>query len=215
MDRWTAALETGNSVDCIYMDFAKAFDTVPHRRPISKLLSYGFSTEMVNWIASFLADRVQQMTINEDKSKWKDVASVIPQGSVLGPIFFVLYINDLPDEVDSDLFLFADDTKIISITKTRDDVELLQKDLKTLENWSNSLLLEFHPDKCKKMHIGKPGPCPEQKYSLMGTYLHTCDVEKDIGVYIDQDLSFDRHIGEKVKKANYVRHNKAKLQVPR
>jgi hypothetical protein len=104
MDRWTEALDTGDSIDCIYMDFKKEFDTVPHTRLISKLTSYGFNTEMVNWIASFLADRVQQVTINEENSKWKDVVSGIPQGSVLGPILFVVYIHDLPDQVASDLF---------------------------------------------------------------------------------------------------------------
>jgi hypothetical protein len=202
MDTWSEALDQGLSVDCVYMDFAKAFDTVPHRRLMSKLESYHLSPCIIEWISSFLSGRTQQVVINNEKSHWKDVTSGIPQGSVLGPILFVLFINDLPDLVASELYLFADDTKLFSIIKDRQSADTLQKDLDTLEAWSNTWLIKFHPEKCKKLHVGRPGECPDRTYSLMGTILQECDVEKDIGVYVDKDLSFDKHISEKVKKAN-------------
>ena len=184
------------------MDFRTAFDTVPHRRLISKLHAYGISAEVVNWVTSFLENRVQQVVVNGEESSWKNVTSGIPQGSVLGPLLFVIFINDLPDTVSSEIFLFADDTKVFSINKSVVDIEQLQRDLDALETWSNTWLLKFHPEKCKKLHVGKPGVCPDHTYKLMGIDLHSCDVEKDIGVLIDGELSFDKHVSTKVNKAN-------------
>lgn len=184
------------------MDFQKAFDTVPHRRLITKLQSYSISAEIVNWVSSFLSDRVQQVVVNGEESSWRNVTSGIPQGSVLGPLLFVIFINDLPDLIESELYLFADDTKVFSTNRSIADVEQLQRDLDTLEDWSNTWLLRFHPDKCKKLHIGKPGVSPDHIYTLMGTDLQSCDMEKDIGVIIEGDLSFDKHINTKVNKAN-------------
>ena len=138
-------------------------------------------------------------------SKWADVSSGIPQGSVLGPILFVIYINDLPNEIKSDIYMFADDTKLFRTIKTNDDQCILQDDLEELTAWSTKWLLTFHPDKCKVMHLGKP--LEEQfKYTLHdGSIIHelgyTCE-EKDIGVIIDSNLEFDKHVYFKVNKAN-------------
>ena len=113
LDKWTEALERkGTNIDCIYMDFQKAFDKVPHNRLIGKLQSYGISEDITEWVKSFLNERKQKVIINGKESDWKDVTSGIPQGSVLGPFLFVIYINDLPDNVDSPTYLFADNTKI-------------------------------------------------------------------------------------------------------
>ena len=90
MDEWTDALDQGASIDCIYMDYQKAFDTVPHQRLISKLITYGIGPGMIEWIEQDLKGRKQQVTINDACSEWKDVTSGIPQGSVLGPLLFVI-----------------------------------------------------------------------------------------------------------------------------
>ncbi len=182
------------------MDYQKAFDTVPHKRLISKLKSYGFNQQMTSWIHSFLTKRTQQVVINSSKSQWMEVSSGIPQGSVLGPLLFVLFINDLPDSVTSQVFLFADDTKIFRTIKSDDDQATLQTDLNKLSEWSEKWLLKFHPGKCKHMHIGKATNNPTS-YSLDSTNLESIRQEKGIGVIIDADLEFDRHISEKVKKA--------------
>ena len=115
----------------------------------------------------------------------------IPQGSVLGPILFVLYINDLPSNILSDVYMFADDTKIFNIIKSPEDQEILQNDLDTLSMWSDKWLLKFHPEKCKVMHLGKAGDT-EYSYKLKeeDTYheLSYTEEEKDLGVVIDGKL---------------------------
>ena len=123
LDIWTDALERGLTLDIIYMDFRKAFDVVPHRRLVGKLKSYGISKEITNWVVSFLSDRFQTVTVNGAESTERPVLSGIPQGSVLGPMLFVIYINDLPDSVLGDplSFLFADDTKLFNTINCVDD----------------------------------------------------------------------------------------------
>ncbi len=129
------------------------------------------------------------------------VISGIPQGSVLGPLLFVVFINDLPERVASEVFLYADDTKIFNKIKNNSDVSDLQEDLGKLTQWSNDWLLKFHPDKCKHMRIGrKSGTAPA--YNLQGRNLETIHEEKDIGVTIEDQLEFEQHICAKVQKAN-------------
>ena len=184
------------------MDYQKAFDTVPNNRLLSKLESYNLGEEMISWIRHFLSGRKQQVSINGANSNWQEVTSGIPQGSVIGPILFVIYINDLPDLVKSSVYLFADDTKIFKIIDDQNDRDTLQEDLEKLTEWSQTWLLKFHPDKCKFMHIGKNEPPSDFHYNLMNTPLEQFQQEKDIGVIIDDKLNFENHISQKVKKAN-------------
>ena len=109
----------GGVVDVIYLDFAKAFDTVPHRRLIGKLEAYGISGNILNWIKAFLTGRTQEVVVNGSKSAKAPVLSGIPQGTVLGPVLFVAYINDILDDISSNGVMFADDTKILLHTISR------------------------------------------------------------------------------------------------
>lgn len=203
LDKCIEKTVKGDAVDAIYFDFAKAFDTVPHRRLIGKLRSYGISGNILQWIKSFLEDRTQIVKVNGCKSHPASVLSGIPQGSVLGPILFIIYINDLPDVVHAESYMFADDTKIIKTIKSREDAKSLQSDIKALELWSNRWLLRFHPDKCHVLTIGKlENIIYANRYSLNDHELEHVFEEKDLGVIIDSELKFEEHIADKVKKAN-------------
>ena len=107
----------------------KAFDTIPHKRLIYKLRVNGISPSILRWIEGFLTGRKQLVCVNGSMSKWADVSSGIPQGSVLGAILFVIYINDLPNKIKSDIYMFADDTKVFRTIETNDDQSILQDNL--------------------------------------------------------------------------------------
>ena len=125
LEMWTSTLDDGNRLDAVFLDFKKAFDTVPHQKMVRKLHGYGIDSYLHTWIESFLFGRKQCAM----SWSWKEVGSGIPHGSVLGPILFVAYINDLPESVSSDVRLFADDTKIYRRIYTLDDYEDLQNRL--------------------------------------------------------------------------------------
>ena len=145
------------------------------------------------------------MFVNSTGSQSTSVTSGIPQGSVLGPTLFIIYINDLPNIVQSNVFLFADDTKIFQRIATVNDMELLQRDLDALCEWSKKWLLLFHPDKCKILSLGRN--ILETSYTMKDTddnivNLQRTREEKDLGVIIDEELTFEKHISEKVNLAN-------------
>ena len=211
LDKWTKILDDGGTIDAVYMDFMKAFDKVPHRRLIVKLRAYGMSEKMCNWVENFLYDRRQRVQVNGHFSEWAKVTSGIPQGSVLGPVLFVIYINDLPDSVMSEIALYADDTKLSKEIQSDSDVIVVQDDLFILQDWSDDWLLLFHPDKCIVIRICLPWKCnidkPEyfmRKSDGSIVKLEVSSCEKDIGVYIDEHLTFKTHIVTKVNKANSV-----------
>ena len=147
LNDWTNSLENKFTTDCIYLDYQKAFDSVPHKRLISKLRSYRFNPVIISWVENYLRDRSQYVEINGGQSQWQPVTSGIPQGSVLGQLLFWIYINDLPKHVNSTIYMYADDTKIYREIRDKHDQEILQKDLDSLKAWSDQWLLKFHPKK--------------------------------------------------------------------
>ena len=153
LDTWTKIIDDGGTIDCVSCNFKKAFDKVPHTQLLRKMESYGIKGKILKWIESFLSKRTQQVVLNGYKSGHKEVTSGILQGSVLGPILFVIFINDLPDQVNSEIFLFADDTMIFRNIKGPDDQKILQDDINTMLQWADKWQLEFHPDKCVSMAI--------------------------------------------------------------
>ena len=121
IDRWTELLDNGDPLDVIYLDFKKAFDSVPHQRLLQKLEAYGITGKLHQWLSDFLIGRQQRVVIGQDSSEWTTVKSGIPQGSVLGPVLFVIFINDLPNAINSAVKIFADDTKIYRPVKQQQD----------------------------------------------------------------------------------------------
>ena len=203
LDKCCKSLAKGQVVDTIYFDFAKAFDTVPHQRLIKKLEGYGIKGATLSWIRSFLTNRKQLVKVNGENSTLDDVISGIPQGSVLGPLLFVIFINDLPEQIDSNILLFADDTKIFKEITKIDDSIMMQNDIYALEKWSNDWLLKFHPDKCHVLTIGKHSNIQHaHRYVLNDIELEHVFIEKDLGILIDSELTFQEHISKQVNKAN-------------
>ena len=153
------------------------------------------------------------MYVNGAKSSPEKVTSGIPQGSVLGPVLFVMYINDLSENILSNLYMFADDTKIFRAQKSEYDHKCLQNDLETLENWSKKWSLSFHPDKCIHMHLSRFPRNETRSYKLFGQTLGKSDCEKDLGVYIDSELSFEKHISEKVENLIKVKNSEKSQKI--
>ena len=206
LDKWTEILDQGGVIDVIYCDFMKAFDKVPHNCLLHKIQSYGICGKLHRWIQSFLLNQQQWVRIQGSYSSWRKVLSGIPQGSVLGPLMFVIYINNLPSKAtNSDLYLFADDAKTFKGIFCQEDCEKLQQDLDKIQNWTDNSLLRFHPDKCKQMRIGRRDiPCHQYNLGNPPSILPISQQEKDIGVIIDAKLSFEHHIAAKINKANSV-----------
>ena len=205
LDKCIESIVNGGVVDTIYLDFSKAFDCVPHRRLIGKLESYGIKGKLLNWIIAFLNGRTQLVKVNGSESTSSCVLSGIPQGSVLGPILFVVYINDLLEDIESHGLLFADDAKIFEHILSREDSVALQAEINSVESWSKTWLLTFHPDKCHVLTIGKfTNIRHTHHYKVYGKELEHVFAEKDLGVVIDGDLNFEEHMSEKINKANAV-----------
>jgi len=145
-ESWTQALIEGFGIDVLYLDYRKAFDSVPHKRLLEQLKSYGISGKLLRWIQSFLEERLMRVGIICSFSDWIKVLSGVPQGSVLGPRLFLLFVNDLRDWVKNSMRMFADDVKTWSAIRTDADNNSLQEDLNSLSRWSTESLV-CHPAK--------------------------------------------------------------------
>ena len=202
IEDWTRRLETNKAFDVIYTDFSKAFDSVPHERLFVKLESLGISGDVLKWIKSFLRGRTQCVNVDGVRSSWREVLSGIPQGSVIGPILFVIFINDMPREVKYNLCkLFADDCKLFGDVH-QEKTNTVQLDLCGFEDWSKTWQQPFNAKKCKVMHFGTKNP--GHSYELNGHVLEAINSEKDLGVMIDNSLKFHIHTASATKKANQI-----------
>ena len=178
---WTDNVDRGLETDIIYLDFAKAFDTVPHLRLLHKLRLVGIRNKCLYWINSFLSGRRQRVVLRKGMSDWKNITSGVPQGSILGPILFLIYVNDLPESVLSTAKMFADDTKIYNNISSLSDCELLQQDLNSLSAWSKLWLLRFNETKCVVLKVRQS---INYLYTLNGSYLQEAESQRDLGVLV-------------------------------
>ena len=203
INEWFTSLDDKIPVDAAYLDFRKAFDSVPHKRLLSKLYGYGVRGKALKWITSFLSNRSQYVNVNNNCSDKVNVTSGVPQGSVLGPSLFIYFINDLPDVVTCLIKIFADDTKAYMPIRSRADQQKLQYSIDKLVEWTDKWLIRFNSDKCKILHLGKNNP--KYKYHIKEgdniSDLTETLCEKDLGIFIDPKLNFNDHITTTVKKA--------------
>ena len=188
----------------LLLDFCKAFDKVPHCRLFNKLQFYGIQGSLLNWIKKFLTDRSQQVILNNTQSISCNVLSGVPQGTVLAPLLFLIYINDLPLHVSNKVRLYADDVILYSYIYSMDDCYKLQKDLDSLTMWSHKWQMFFNPRKCEFLRI------TNKKNFISFTYhINDCSIQevthaKYLGVVLDQHLSWNDHIKKTANKATKV-----------
>ena len=198
------SFDNNASCDTIYLDFRKAFDSVPHNELLFKLWKIGITSNVWYWLKDYLTERNQCVSINGCSSAFLPVISGVPQGSILGPLLFVLYINDLPFHLlSSSLFLFADDTKCHKQILTPADIHLLQQDLELLSTWSGDWKLSFNEYKCLLLRFNaKYGISTntfahlssDHQYTINGLPIVCCNQHKDLGIVMSPDLNWESHI---------------------
>ena len=202
LEEITKWIDVGSPVDIIYLDFQKAFDKVPHQRLLLKLKAHGIGDSITDWIEQWLTDRRQRVVVDGEVSNWKSVLSGVPQGSVLGPILFLIYINDLDDSITSDVLKFADETKLFRKVNTDGDKQHLQNDLDRLVKWSEKWQMLFNFGKCKCLHTGHGNL--NVNYKMGDTVLGTTVKEKDLGVTISADMKVSEQCGIAASKGNKI-----------
>ena len=218
---WSEALSHHLPVDVIYLDLEKAFDKVPHRRLILQLQRYGITGDLLQWIEDFLSNRKQFVKVGDQKSQESTVTSGVPQGSVLGPVLFLIYVSDVSSLVKNFVSLFADDTKLftylLDAAEDKHSPESLQNDINAVAHWSEKMQMSFNIQKCHTLHLGSNNnkhqyTIPKQtdtisknnscSYSYSFHNLTQVTAEKDLGVTVDEELKFKKHIEDKIATAN-------------
>ena len=201
-DKITSELEKGNGVDVIYLDFAKAFDKLDHKVTLNKLAALGVQGRIGRWIATFLTNRTQAVVIDGKKSGKKPVISGVPQGSVLGPLLFLVLIGDIDREVaDAFLSSFADDTRVGKGITTIVDTTQLQTDLNSIYKWSEDNNMMFNSDKFEliryKTKNSKDIQIETSYLSNNGSTIEEKQHVRDLGVTLSNDATFSQHITER------------------
>ena len=201
--------------DVIIMDFAKAFDKVPHRRLLYKLGYYGIRGSTHKWISSWLSERSQKVVLDGQASDPVPVLSGVPQGSVLGPVLFLIFINDLPDNIRSSVRLFADDCELYRNIKSPIDCQILQDDLNSISQWETDWQMKFNVAKCHSMRVTRHLPDKQIlfDYTIHQQKLEQAQSAKYLGLTITDNLDWGQHVSEisckATKTMGFLRRNLA------
>ncbi len=213
IDDLMSAYERKSQVDIGVLDFSRAFDTVPHERLLGKLQHYGIQGPILQWVRAFLCSREMRVAIDGETSPSARVDSGVPQGTVLGPLLFLLFINDLPAQVSPGTItlLFADDCLVYREINSPQDQDILQRDLAALDHWAHTWGMRFNPAKCNVLRISRSKSPFTRMYQLCGEVLQEESEAKYLGITINNTLSWSSHVGVVAKKAsntlNFARRN--------
>ncbi len=198
-------LDVNRQMDMCILDFSKAFDKVPHQRLLhvmAKLEYYGIRGQTRNWIEKWLTFRVQQVVVDGETSREEIVRSGIPQGTVLGPLMFLIFINDSEYNISSTIRLLADDALIYRYVNNKEDSDILQKDLDQLCEWENKWQMSFNPSKCSVMRITRKKQLVISNYIMHGQILSCAEHHPYLGVEITKDLFWNHHINNIAQSAH-------------
>ena len=205
MEEVTSILDEGLSADILYLDFSKAFDKVQHQRLINKLQCLGIGGSILAWIQAWLSDRKQRVVLNGKHSDTISVPCSVPQGSVLGPILFIIFINDIDlcvKLIKALLLKFADDTKVIKRIEGNEDCQSLQMVIDKLCLWANEWQLYFNVGKCKVLHVGRNNP--KFQYKMANQPIQSVESERDLGIMIDSTAKPSLQCAKAAQKGNQV-----------
>ena len=203
LETLTKNVDSGNAVDVLYLDFSKAFDRLPHQRLLKKLEGLGVRGKVLAWISNWLQNRKQRVIVRGKKSAWMSVISGVPQGSVLGPLLFIAFINDLETVLEGlqcTVSKFADDTKIQKIVNTPQEQEQMQQVIDSLVKWCSDWGMSWNAKKCSVMHYGTSNP--HHQYKMDGIDLASVTSERDIGVIIESNMKPSLQCANAARKAN-------------
>ena len=198
------ALDKKKDIRVVFCDISKAFDKVWHTGLIHKLNKIGISGPLLGWFENYLSERKQRVVINGEQSKWGDILAGVPQGSVLGPLLFLVYINDLAELVGSEIRLFADDTMVyIFVDNPLHSAESLNNDLEIISNWAKNWLVTFSPEKSKSMYCSFKTVNQILPDLLFDNQIITNVLShKHLGLSLQHNLRWENHINNICITAN-------------
>ena len=199
------AIDAGKEIRVIFCDISKAFDRVWHKGLLVKLKQIGIDGSLLKWLENYLYNRCQRVVINGQQSGIKFLKAGVPQGSILGPILFLIYINDIVNEISCNIRLFADDTSLYLVVDNNeyDAAEMLNNDIETINQWSKKWLVKFNPEKTEVMTISKKIYKPHHPPVYMdNNIIKEVETHKHLGVTFAEDGSWNDHVNDITNKVS-------------